>query len=232
MKQTVPALGVLFERIEGEKREQFDRFRELLLLYNEKFNLTSVVGEREIFLKHFLDSAAGEAFFPANSTVAEVGSGAGFPSLPLKILRDDLSFTLIESVGKKCEFLETVVKELGLRGVTVKKMRAEDAARGELRESFDVCCARAVARMNTLAEYCLPLVRPGGRFIAYKGDAEEELNEARRAIALLGGEIEEMCPCELPDGCGKRTLVAVKKVKHTPEKYPRGRGKERSSPIV
>ncbi len=222
----------LLSLIEGQYGEKFAAFRALLLSYNEKFNLTSVVEEKEMRYKHFLDCVAGEAFFPENSTVAEVGSGAGFPSVPLKIVREDLSFTLFESVGKKCEFLKEAVRELELCGTEVRKMRAEDAARGEFREKFDVCCARAVARMNTLAEYCLPLVRPGGRFIAYKGDAEEELKEAKRAISLLGGEIEEIFCFSLPEGYGKRTIAVVRKVKNTPEKYPRGRGKERSAPIV
>ncbi len=232
MEQKTPDLEGLLSRINGDFAEKFACFREILLAYNEKTNLTSVVGEREMLYKHFLDSAAGERFFPKNSTVAEVGSGAGFPSFPLKILRDDLSFTLFESVGKKCGFLSFAARELSLGGVTVVNCRAEDAARGEYRESFGVCCARAVARMNTLAEYCLPLVKVGGRFIAYKGEAEEEIEEAEKAISVLGGEIETICPFSLPEGYGKRTLVVVKKIKPTPEKYPRGRGKERSAPIV
>ncbi len=232
MKEIGADCARLLSLIGGEYGEKFAAFRELLLACNEKFNLTSVVEEREILYKHFLDSAMGERFFPVNSTVAEVGSGAGFPSVPLKILRGDLSFTLFESVGKKCEFLETAVKELGLSGMSVQKLRAEDAARGEFREKFDVCCARAVARMNTLAEYCLPLVRTGGRMIAYKGNAEAELAEAERAIALLGGEVEECAIFSLPEGCGERTIVVIRKKRPTPAKYPRGRGKERSAPLI
>ena len=232
MEMKTPALGALLGRITGEKREAFARFGELLLRRNETFNLTAVTEEREMLYKHFLDSAAGEAFFPAGASVAEVGSGAGFPSLPLRLLREDLKFTLFESVGKKCAFLKEAAEELGLLNVTVEKMRAEDAARGNYREKFDVCCARAVARLNTLAEYCLPLVKVGGRFIAYKGEAEEEIAEAARAIRTLGGGKVHTVRFDLPEGYGRRTLVVVEKEKPTPAKYPRGRGKERSAPIV
>lgn len=232
MEQDMPDLAGLLRCIREEHGETFSAFRALLLRSNETCNLTAVVEEREMLYKHFLDSAAGEGFFPQNASVAEVGSGAGFPSIPLKILRDDLSFTLFESVGKKCAFLERAVRELGLSRMTVEKLRAEDAARGKFREKYDVCCARAVARMNTLAEYCLPLVKVGGRFLAYKGEAEEELEEARRAIRLLGGRVEKICRFSLPDGYGKRTIAVIEKISPTPEKYPRGRGRERSAPLV
>lgn len=121
------------------------------------------------------------------ANVAEIGSGAGFPSLPLKIVRDDLSFALVESVEKKCVFLREAVKELGLKNIQVIHMRAEDGGKNRAyREKFDVCCARAVARLNTLSEYCVPFVKIGGRFIAYKGSAEEELREAENAFRVLG----------------------------------------------
>lgn len=218
--------------INGEYREKFAVFRALLLEYNQKFNLTAVTEEREVTYKHFLDSAMGEGFFPQGACVAEVGSGAGFPSIPLKILRDDLKFTLIESTGKKCGFLRLVTEELGLKNVTVCNLRAEDAGKEEtFRGKFDVCCARAVARLNTLSEYCLPLVRTGGRFIAYKGPADEEIREAQNAVKVLGGRLEEAYGFELPEGYGERTLVVVKKIGSTPAKYPRGRGKERNSPL-
>lgn len=218
--------------ITGEKGKKFDAFRALLLEYNQKYNLTSVVEEEEMRYKHFLDSAMGEQFFPRGAFVVEVGSGAGFPSIPLKLLREDLHFTLLESVGKKCDFLRQAIGELSLSQMQVLKLRAEEGGRGQLREQADVCCARAVARLNTLAEYCLPLVKVGGRFIAYKGELEEELQEARHAISLLGGEIEEEAHFSLPAGYGKRTILVVRKRAKTPEKYPRGRGKERSDPLL
>lgn len=226
MKPDLKRLGGKIE----EERERFGAFYDLLLEYNEKFNLTAVTEEKEVYLKHFLDSAAGEELFPFGANVAEVGSGAGFPSVPLMLIRRDLTFTLFESVHKKCEFLRVAAAKLSLPA-KVLPMRAEEAGRGEYREKFDVCCARAVARMATLSEYCLPLVKKGGRFIAYKGEAEEELEEAGGAISLLGGKTEEVLSFELPENVGKRMIVCVKKVKNTPSAYPRGRGKERRDPL-
>ena len=219
--------------VQNEFSEPFERFRKLLLEYNSRFNLTSLTEEKEILYKHFLDSVSGESFFPAGAEVADVGAGAGFPSLPLKIVRTDLKFSLFESTGKKCEFLKKAAAELALSGVSVQNMRAEDAGRDPaFREKFDVCCARAVARLNTLAEYCLPLVKKGGRFIAYKGQAEEELKEAENAVKLLGGEVEDVLTFSLPENMGERAIIVIKKVSATPKQYPRGQGKERSKPIL
>lgn len=218
--------------ITKECGEKFTLFRSLLVEYNRKFNLTSITDEKEIYYKHFVDSVAGESFFPAGANVCEIGSGAGFPSVPLKLIRKDLRFTLVESTGKKCDFLRMVSEKLGLSDVTVIQERAEVVGKSELRQSFDVCCARAVAAMNTLAEYCLPLVKTGGRMIAYKGPAKEEVLAARKAISLLGGGTPESYAYGLPERMGERTLVVVKKEKNTPEKYPRGNGKERSNPII
>ena len=211
--------------------ERFDTFKEILKEHNKMYNLTSVCDDEGIYFKHFLDSVAGEEYFKAGASVAEIGSGGGFPSIPLKIVRDDLKFTLVESTGKKCNYLNTVVDKLALGGVKVLNVRAEEGARdGDLREKFDVCCARAVARLNTLAEYCLPFVKVGGRFIAYKGDCEAEIDEAANAFKVLGGELEKVVRYDL-ENCGARTLVIVKKVRSTPTGYPRGQGKERKQPL-
>lgn len=212
-------------------RQVFETFYSLLTEYNAKYNLTSILEERDVYYKHFLDSIAGEDLFPENARVAEIGSGAGFPSVPLMIVRGDLKFTLIESTGKKCEFLKTVVNELHLNANVLCERAEVTAKKAEYREQFDVCCARAVARLNTLSEYCLPFVKPGGSFIAYKGNAEEEIKESGRAIALLGGKIRGKICYDLPEGYGERTLVVVGKTSSTPEKYPRGQGKERSKPL-
>lgn len=212
-----------------EKAPAFEAFFALLSEYNAKFNLTAVRERGEVWEKHFLDSLAGEYLFPQGARVAEVGSGAGFPSVPLMIVRDDLTFTLIESTGKKCNFLRTAVRELGL-SATVECARAETLARdARFREKFDVCCARAVARLDTLAEYCLPFVGKGGRFVAYKGK-DPETQTARGAIGILGGREAEAVHYLLPSA-GERTLVLVEKERHTPPQYPRGQGKERSSPL-
>ena len=225
-----PDFTALFARIE-ENRDKFARFYELLVEYNAKYNLTAITEEKEVYMKHFLDSLAGEPLLFEGARVVEVGSGGGFPSVPLMFVRDDLRFTLVESTGKKCDFLRTVINEFRLNA-TVKNARAEDCGRDPaLREQFDICIARAVARLNTLSEYCLPLVKRGGFLLAYKGNAEEEISEASRAISILGGGKTEAFPYELPEGYGNRTLVRIQKEKPTPEKYPRGQGRERSKPL-
>lgn len=230
--QTERYLREAEEEIRGRAREKFGKFAALLAEYNEKYNLTAITDEREVYVKHFLDSAAGGWLMKENASVAEIGSGAGFPSLPLKILRDDLNFTLVESVGKKCDFLRAVVDNLGLKGMNIIQIRAEDAARdGAYREKFDYAVARAVARMNTLSEYCLPFVRVGGSFIAYKSGDTGEIEEAERAWKLLGGVEKGIYPYELPDGFGSRTLAVIGKIGKTPAKYPRGNGKERKNPL-
>jgi 16S rRNA (guanine527-N7)-methyltransferase len=216
----------------GEKKERLEAFRALLLEYNQRYNLTTILEEKDVYYKHFLDSAAGMDLFSVNAKAAEIGSGAGFPSIVLKILRDDLSFDLFESVGKKCEFLSVVVDKLNLSNVKVHNIRAEDAAKSvEFREKFDFVTARAVARMNTLCEYCLPFVKVGGKFIAYKSGEEEEIREAKSAYKILGGELEQIYRYELPEGYGARTLAVVKKIKNTPDRYPRGQGRERKNPL-
>ena len=163
------------------EKKKLKKFEELLLEWNNKFNLTSIKEEKEIEIKHFEDSLQGEKLFPKNKKVVEVGSGGGFPSIPLLINRSDLEFTLIESTGKKCEFLTMVVDNLSLNAKVLNK-RAEDVGKSELRESFDIVTARAVASLNTLCEYCLPLIKVGGLFIAYKGINEDEFLSAEKAI--------------------------------------------------
>lgn len=220
------------ELLRGEFKDKFDAYRALILEYNERYNLTTILEEKDMFYKHFLDSVVGEKYFPKGSRVIEIGSGAGFPSMPLKLLRDDLSFTLVESVGKKCEFLHAVVDKLGLKGVNIYSKRAEDLAREEIhREKYDVATARAVARMNTLSEYCLPFVRVGGVFVAYKSGDTTEIDEAKSAYKVLGAKLKSVEKYELPEGYGERVLAVVEKVASTPKKYPRGQGKERKSPL-
>lgn len=212
--------------------EKFDYFKNLLIEANKICNLTSILDEKGILYKHFLDSVAGEGLLSDGAEVVEIGSGGGFPSIPLKIIREDLKFTLIESTAKKCRFLNEFVEKLGLDCVKVLNLRAEEGAHEKiLREKFDFACARAVASLNILAEYCLPYVKVGGKFIAYKGNCSEELLTAERAIKTLGGELEKIIEYELPEDNGKRTLVVIKKVKQTPPLYPRGHGMERKKPL-
>jgi len=216
---------------ELENNEKIKEFKKILLFYNEKFNLTSITDDEEIFYKHFLDSLAGEFLFKSGASVCEVGSGAGFPSIVLKIFREDLSFSLIESTGKKCSFLKEAIKELSLDKVEVINSRAEDMAKDPVfREKFDCSTARAVAKLNSLCEYCIPFIKKGGNFIAYKGEAEEEVKEASSAIKILGGKLKEVYSYDLC-GYGKRSLVNIEKLSSTPAAYPRGSGKERSKPL-
>ncbi|MDE5548083.1 MAG: 16S rRNA (guanine(527)-N(7))-methyltransferase RsmG, partial [Clostridia bacterium] len=193
-----------FERIEAlyqKNKEKFNAFYRLLLEYNARYNLTAITQEKDVLYKHFYDSLAGEAHICNGASVVEVGSGAGFPSMPLKIARDDLSFALVESTGKKCGYLETVVDKLDLSCVKVVNERAEVLGKDKnYREKFDVATARAVARLNILAEYCLPFVKVGGLFIAYKGDSPDEIEEAKKAFEILGGELEKVEKYELPNG--------------------------------
>ena len=214
------------------KKELLEKFRLLLLEYNQKYNLTAILEEKDIYYKHFLDSAAGMDLFLEGARVAEIGSGAGFPSMVLKILRPDLSFDLFESVGKKCEFLRAVVDNFGFQNVNIYNLRAEDAAKdGKFREKYDFVTARAVARMNTLSEYCLPFVKVGGKFVAYKSGDKTEIEEAKNAYATLGGKLKAVYEYSLPEEYGDRVLAVVEKVKSTPTRYPRGQGKERKNPL-
>lgn len=230
MNVTRPSFNQLQAYIE-EKKEEFQVFYNLLIEYNKRYNLTAILEEKEVYYKHFLDSLAGVHLFNKQASVAEVGSGAGFPSIPLMIVREDLCFTLIESTGKKCDFLKIVIDQLKLNATVLSK-RAEIAAKNNnYREKYDFCCARAVARLNTLCEYCLPFVKVGGYMVAYKGNAEEEIKECKKAISILGGEEEKFISYQLPENYGERTLIRIKKIKNTPEKYPRGQGKERSKPL-
>ena len=218
--------------LEVEYKEKFDAYRALIIEYNARYNLTTILEEQDMFYKHFLDSVVGEKYFPKNAKVIEIGSGAGFPSMPLKLIRDDLSFPLVESVGKKCEFLHAVVDKLGLSNVNIYSKRAEDLARdGIHREKYDIATARAVARMNTLSEYCLPFVRVGGAFVAYKSGDTTEIDEAKSAYTALGGKLKEVYEYALPEEYGDRVLAVVEKVKPTPTRYPRGQGKERKNPL-
>ena len=221
-----------WERIKrGETGEKFAAFYDLLSFYNKKFNLTRITDREECEKKHFFDSLTGERYFPAGARCAEVGSGGGFPSVPLLIVRGDLTFDLFESSQKKCAFLCEVVDKLGLHA-RVHALRAEEAGRDPaFRERFDVCTARAVARLATLSEYCAPLVRVGGAFAAYKGKAEEELAEAEAAFRTLGLELRTAERFFLEGESVERTLIVAEKVRNTPAAYPRGRGKERSAPL-
>ncbi len=209
--------------------DKFNKYYELLITYNQKFNITAITDKKEVYVKHFIDSALGAKLFLKGSLI-DVGSGGGFPAIPIKILNEDLEITLLEATGKKCGFLETVILELGLKNIKVINGRAEDLAKNtDYRENFDYCTARAVARLNTLCEYCMPFVKVGGKFIAFKGDANDELKESLNAVKILGGKVNNFIEYDL-DGA-KRAFIEIEKIKNTEKKYPRGNGKERKNPL-
>lgn len=209
--------------------EKFEKYYKLLVEFNAKFNLTAITEKREVYLKHFVDSLLCINKINCENMI-DVGSGGGFPAIPIKIIKENIHLTLLEATGKKCLFLQTVCDELNLKNVTVINGRAEDYAKKEgFRESFELCTARAVARLNTLCEYTLPFVKKGGKMIAFKGDATEEIKEAENAIKILGGKCENVDKLFLEDA--KRDIVFINKISITPAKYPRGNGKERKNPL-
>lgn len=216
------------------QRQMLAAFWSLVLEANRRHNLTAIVDPEEAAVKHFVDSLTPLVVgaLPRRGRLVDVGSGAGFPGIPLAVAAPELEVTLMESVGKKASFLRQAVERLGLRA-HVLAVRAEAAGRDpRYREVFDVAVARALAPMPVAAEWCLPLVRPGGRFVAMRGArGEEDLEEARRAIGILGGEPGPVHPLELPRGAGRRVVVVVEKVRPTPAEYPREGGAARRRPL-
>lgn len=212
-----------------EQLDSFNKYCELLIYYNNMFNITAITEREDIYKKHFIDSLLFVDKLKGGYYL-DVGSGGGFPALPVAIMRKDINYTLLEATGKKCEFLKTVVKELKLNNVKVINGRAEDLGKDIIyREKFDCVTARAVARLNTLCEYCMPFVKLGGEFLAYKGEAEEEVKEALNAINVLGGKLKEVYNSDLYEA--KRSLIVIEKISKTDKKYPRGNGKERKNPL-
>ena len=213
--------------------DQFNRYAEMLLEWSEKINLTAITDPDEILLKHFLDSALLLRYFPFPNKAAflDVGTGAGFPSVPCTILRPDLKLTLLDSLNKRVVFLSELCKELGITAKCLH-MRAEEGGKlASLREQFDIVTARAVAHLRELSEYCLPFVKKDGVFIALKGpDVRTELSEAQKAIGILGGKVERVVEYKLGD-VGDRTLILIRKISHTSTKYPRNTAKIKKQPL-
>ena len=209
--------------VNDEMLGRFEKLSELLVEQNKTMNLTAITDPDGISVKHFADSISvlTATDFPNGAKVLDVGTGAGFPGIPLLIMRPDLNLTMIDSTAKKLKYVESTVNSLGLSAETLHT-RAEEAGQSkEYREKFDIVCSRAVAALNVLCEYCLPFVKQGGLFIAMKGaKAQDEISDAKSAIKLLGGKIIGEKSFSLSDG-GERTLIIIKKISQIPPKYPR-----------
>ncbi len=220
-------------KITNKELEKFELYYNELITVNQHMNLTAITEKNEVYNKHFLDSLeiVRAINLNENANFCDVGSGAGFPSIPLAIIASNINVTIIDAVDKRINFLNDLAKKLGLDNIVALHKRAEDYAK-EKREYFDLVTARAVARLNVLAELCLPLTKIGGLFIAMKGQSgSEELNESLNAIKTLGGEYVKTIEFELPDEAGKREIIVIKKIKTTPEKYPRLFSKIKEKPL-
>lgn len=218
------------------QKQQFNKYYELLTEWNKVMNLTGITEYDEVNEKHFVDSLAIVKAVDMNgvSSVIDIGTGAGFPGIPLKIAFPQLHVVLLDSLNKRIKFLDAVIEELGLEDIITLHGRAEDYARKEeYREKFDLCVSRAVANLATLSEYCIPYIRVGGIFISYKsGNIEDELNASKKAVNVLGGSLEDTVKFQLPGTEIGRSFVKVKKNKNTAKKYPRKAGLPGKEPIV
>jgi 16S rRNA (guanine527-N7)-methyltransferase len=216
--------------------KKLEIFKEIMLEWNEKINLTSITEEREIYIKHFLDSATclSTGYIKDGMKVIDVGTGAGFPGIPLKILKEGLDMTLLDSLNKRVSYLNEVVKILTLKSTATIHARAEEAGSNKAyREVYDIVLSRAVASMNVLCEYCLPFAKVGGYFLCQKGpDTGSELEESRAAIKIMGGSVKEVKEYQLPFSDIKHSIIVIEKVTQTPTKYPRKPGKPSASPII
>ena len=222
-----------YMNIDNVSAEKFAVYMELLREWNEKINLTAITDEEGILVKHFFDSCSISGFLDNNSKIIDVGTGAGFPGLPLKIVNDTLNLTLVDSLNKRINFLNEVKNKLGLKNVETVHGRAEDVGiDNKYREKYDFAVSRAVAELRILVEYLLPLVKVGGKVIAMKGpNIDEEVENAKKAVKLLGGEIERIESFRLGNTDNERTVIIIKKIKNTESKYPRKPGIPRKNPL-
>lgn len=220
------------------QENQFAKYYDELVAANQHVNLTRITEKGEVYLKHFYDSLSGIEALPdlakSSLSLADIGAGAGFPSLPLKIANPQINLTIVDSLNKRINFLSGLLKELDISDVNLVHARAEDfsAKKSQYREAYDVVTARAVARLNVLVELCLPAVKVGGMMLAYKGSAGDiEVNEAKGAIQKLGGRLFNAKTLTLPGSDENRDLVVIKKIKTTPKRYPRKAGTPKREPL-
>lgn len=217
------------------QEQQFLKYYELLIEWNSVMNLTTITEFDDVVTKHFMDSLSLTKATDLSRVISimDVGTGAGFPGIPLKIVFPNLKITLLDSLNKRVKFLNEVIEQLGLDGITAIHGRAEDFATvDKLRESFDLCVSRAVANLSTLSELCIPYVKDGGAFISYKSEkVSDEMKDAKSAIFLLGGKIEDQVEFNLPDSDIYRNLLVIRKERSTPKKYPRKAGLPVKEPL-
>lgn len=236
-EQFVQELSKRNFKLSEQQINQFNQYFTSLIEANKLVNLTRITAQDDVYLKHFFDSLTPlfvfAPVFTADCHLCDVGAGAGFPSLPIKILKPEIKVTIVDSLGKRLTFLQDLIAQLGLENVTLVHGRAEDVGQNKLyREQYDVVTARAVANMAVLSEYCLPLVKRDGYFVSLKGPkAKEELQDGQKALSVLGGKVIKAEELELPDSAEKRNLILVQKVKATPKKYPRQAGTPHRKPI-
>jgi 16S rRNA (guanine527-N7)-methyltransferase len=234
-EEQLAAFGI---RLSDMQKKQFLTYYKNLVLWNQVMNLTAITDMEEVYTKHFVDSLSfikaisGQAM-PEGSRLIDVGTGAGFPGLPLAIVYPGLQVTLMDSLNKRIRFLDDTVEQLGLANIRTVHARAEELARNKQhREQYDLCCSRAVANISTLSEYCLPFIKQGGLFISYKSEkAEEELKESGKAVTILGGKLEDKIRFILPGTDYQRILLLIRKIKATPGKYPRKAGTPSKEPL-
>ena len=221
------------EKLISDNAEKFEKYYNMLVEWNQKFNLTAITDREGVFVKHFADSLLGERYVPQNATVLDVGTGAGFPGIPLKIVYPEIDFVLVDSLNKRVKFLKDVKEALGLEGLEALHGRAEDLARDKsLRAAFDLCVSRAVANLSVLSEYCVPFVRTNGYFVSYKGKKGlEEISNAQNCMNVLGCKIEKVDDFRLEEDEAERLLIRIKKCKGTPKLYPRKAGTPSKNPL-
>ena len=219
--------------ISDKQIEKFFDYMNLLLEWNEKINLTAITEPEDIILKHFVDCATILKYIKDEDKIIDIGTGAGFPGIPLKILNEKLDITLMDSLNKRINFLNEIINKLDLKNIVAIHARAEELARNKgYREKFDIATSRAVANLSTLSEYMLPFVKKNGMVISMKGsNIEEEVKNAKKAIKILGGEIEKIDNFNLANTNNIRNIITIKKVVKTPKEFPRKAGKPSKEPI-
>ncbi len=218
-----------------KQKQRFLLYKQLLVEWNQKINITAITENDEVDIKHFLDSLTPlvTGLFQGNKKIIDIGTGGGFPGLPLKLMNEDLDVSLLDSLNKRIIFLNEVISQLKLKDIVAIHGRAEELSiKPEYREQYDICISRAVASLSILSEYCIPFVKTGGYFISMKGpDVTEEIEDSKNAIKLLGGKVVEQRSITIPKSDIVHSLIIIEKIKQTPTKYPRGGGKPRKNPL-